>query len=136
MRYMGDSETRTLPREGWFKSSLSSNGSCVEVRSDGDVVLIRDSKHRRRDDSHGARAGQPMIAVPANLWNMFLENASGRSVGFVGGLGDTEQRLPRIEQDPAGGAVVRSVDGTALAYTRAEWDAFRGGILAKEFDLV
>lgn len=31
---------------GWFKSSKSSGGNCVEVKREGDRVLMRDSKDR------------------------------------------------------------------------------------------
>ena len=31
---------------GWFKSTKSSAGNCVEVKRDGDRVLMRDSKDR------------------------------------------------------------------------------------------
>ncbi|WP_239163391.1 DUF397 domain-containing protein [Paractinoplanes rishiriensis] len=31
---------------GWHKSRRSSGGNCVEVRRDGDRVLMRDSKDR------------------------------------------------------------------------------------------
>ncbi len=34
----------------WFKSSYSSNGSCVEVSPDGRDVLLRDSKRHRLTD--------------------------------------------------------------------------------------
>ncbi|GAA3347230.1 hypothetical protein GCM10020358_61200 [Amorphoplanes nipponensis] len=35
---------RTEP--GWHKSSRSSSGNCVEIRKEGDRVLMRDSKDR------------------------------------------------------------------------------------------
>jgi hypothetical protein len=31
---------------GWRKSSKSSSGNCVEIREEGDRVLVRDSKDR------------------------------------------------------------------------------------------
>jgi hypothetical protein len=31
---------------GWRKSSKSASGNCVEIREEGDRVLVRDSKDR------------------------------------------------------------------------------------------
>jgi hypothetical protein len=51
----------------WTKSSLSSGGdNCVEVRSDGDDVLVRDSKQ--------GDAG-PVLRYTAGEWDAFLGGA-------------------------------------------------------------
>jgi hypothetical protein len=54
----------------WFKSSYSNSSvSCVEVRFDGDAVLVRDSKNR----AHG-----PTLAVTTTEWAAFLDGLAGR----------------------------------------------------------
>lgn len=51
--------------KGWFKSSYSnSGGSCVEVKFDADITLVRDSKDRR--------AGQPVLCISREGWSSFL----------------------------------------------------------------
>lgn len=53
-------------RRGWFTSSYSNDSmSCVEVRFDQDVVLVRDSKDKRRQ--------RPVIGVSGPGWTSFLE---------------------------------------------------------------
>ncbi|MCT2581608.1 DUF397 domain-containing protein [Actinophytocola gossypii] len=53
-------------RRDWFTSSYSSAaGSCVEVRFDHDVVLVRDSKNRAD--------GRLVIGVPGPQWTAFVE---------------------------------------------------------------
>ncbi|MEU4690351.1 DUF397 domain-containing protein [Actinoplanes sp. NPDC023714] len=37
---------RDRAESGWFKSSHSESGGCVEVKMAGDVVLVRDTKDR------------------------------------------------------------------------------------------
>ena len=51
--------------EGWFTSSYSnSGGSCVEVKFDAGITLVRDSKDRR--------AGQPVLGISREGWSSFL----------------------------------------------------------------
>ncbi|MFE2754670.1 DUF397 domain-containing protein [Actinosynnema sp. NPDC059335] len=48
---------------GWFKSSFSTaSGDCVEVRFDGDVVRVRDSKDRGLG---------PVLCVGSDRWRRF-----------------------------------------------------------------
>jgi hypothetical protein len=49
-------------RGGWFKSSFSNTGGCVEVNL-SDVVQVRDSK-----DPHGA-----VLTFTAHEWCAFLQ---------------------------------------------------------------
>lgn len=124
---MGNHEPDSSPRVGWFKSSRSNNGGgCVEVKFDGDSVLIRDSKYLRNPINDPA--SQPIITVPAIKWKGFLENVVGKAADDVVGA-------PAIERDPAGGATLRALDGTVLVYDEVEWDAFVCGILDEEFAL-
>ena len=63
-------ESVTALGRPWFKSSYSSSSvSCVEVRFDGDAVLVRDSKNR----AHG-----PSLAVTTTEWAAFLDELADR----------------------------------------------------------
>lgn len=54
----------------WFKSSYSNSSvACVEVRFDGDAVLVRDSKNRTHS---------PTLAVTTTEWVAFLDGLAGR----------------------------------------------------------
>jgi hypothetical protein len=61
----------TDDRDGWRKSSYSNSaaGSCVEVKHGLNAVFLRDSKDRR--------AGQPIIGLPTEGWNLFLDVVTG-----------------------------------------------------------
>ncbi|GAB2649852.1 DUF397 domain-containing protein [Nocardia goodfellowii] len=109
---------------GWFTSSRSNNGNqCVEVRFDGDAVLIRDSKYRRNPANR--LADEPIITVTASQWNSFLKLLdSGRA---------HDQLLVRTSAD--GSATLRHRDIT-LSYTPEEWTAFLAGVRDGEFDRV
>ncbi|MEV6274805.1 DUF397 domain-containing protein [Nocardia sp. NPDC051832] len=112
------------PHTGWFTSSRSNNGNqCVEVRFDGDAVLIRDSKYRRNPANR--RAEEPIITVTARQWNSFLRLlTSGRA---------HDQLLVHISSD--GSATMRYRD-ISLSYTPDEWTAFLAGARAGEFDRI
>ncbi|WP_329414640.1 DUF397 domain-containing protein [Nocardia vinacea] len=110
---------------GWFKSSWSSETqSCVEVKFDGDLVLIRDSKYLR--DPANDPTAQPTIAVLAEDWNAFLRAANGMEP-------DAWRDLPIITRHGSGGVTVHAADGTMLTYTAAEWVAFVAGVRDGEF---
>jgi hypothetical protein len=114
-------------RSGWFKASFSSNAaSCVEVRFDGDLVRIRDSKYRRNPANDPAC--EPIIAVTPGDWMAFLGEVSGRAPAHTCG--------PLAYERAAGGAtVLRSPDAdVALTFSAAEWRAFVAGVQAREFD--
>ncbi|AHH20601.1 hypothetical protein NONO_c58240 [Nocardia nova SH22a] len=115
-------------RSKWFKSSFSgSEHTCVEVRFAGDLVLVRDSKYLR--DASNDPAAQPVIEVAAELWQVFLDLATGVEQGVFDGV-------PSVEVKGDGRVVLRAEDGTVLAYTSGEWDAFIAGIRSAEFCLV
>jgi uncharacterized protein DUF397 len=66
---MTGSHPPTAAGAPWFKSSYSDNSlACVEVRFDGDAVLVRDSKNR----AHG-----PTLAVTITGWATFLDGLAG-----------------------------------------------------------
>ncbi|MFD0206638.1 MULTISPECIES: DUF397 domain-containing protein [Saccharothrix] len=102
----------------WFKSSFSTaSGDCVEVRFDGDVVLVRDTKDRGRG---------PVITLDAMRWDGFLRQLQAGSVDADGAL--------TVLPAPRGGVILRARhDGTALRYTRGEWEMFLRGVRAGEF---
>lgn len=63
---MQSDNTPAQPR-GWFKASASaSNGCCVEVLENTDIVRIRDTKWT------GGSSEQPIISVSADAWTGFL----------------------------------------------------------------
>ncbi|MFX0573487.1 DUF397 domain-containing protein [Nocardia nepalensis] len=119
--------TTATPRSvftDWFTSSRSNNGNqCVEVRFDGDAVLIRDSKYRRNPANRPAE--EPIITVTASLWTSFINLLnSGRS---------HNELIAHTHAD--GSATLRHVDIT-LTYTPEEWDAFVAGARDGEFDRI
>ncbi|MEV6771310.1 DUF397 domain-containing protein [Nocardia sp. NPDC051030] len=68
---MSASESALARTTGWFKSAHSDHGAaCVEVRFDGDLVLIRDSKYLREPGNDPA--AQPIIAVSVAAWDAFI----------------------------------------------------------------
>ncbi|MGH3516057.1 MAG: DUF397 domain-containing protein [Haloechinothrix sp.] len=116
-----------LRRAGWFKSSFSSSSSqCVEVKFEGDLVSIRDSKYRR--DPANDLTQEPIITVNARQWTTLLDVLTGRAtVGANGAL--------TMEAFPDGATRLRAPDsGMALSYTPAEWQMFLAGVRAHEFD--
>ncbi|MBF6063722.1 DUF397 domain-containing protein [Nocardia terpenica] len=109
----------------WRKSSFSTGSDhCVEVLFTDAAVSIRDSKYLRNPVNDPA--AQPIITVPTEHWDMFLQLAVGRLDGEFPGL-------PSIEHHDDGGVSIRSEDGITLSYTPAEWIAYVSGIRAGEF---
>ncbi|MBF6086213.1 DUF397 domain-containing protein [Nocardia cyriacigeorgica] len=107
----------------WIKSSRSNaNQNCVEVRFDGDVVLIRDSKYLR--DPANDPADQPIIAVPLAVWPEFLSAAVDRAACESAGI-------PQINRRGDGVTIHNGRD--FLEFSRSEWEAFVGGIGVGEF---
>ncbi len=121
---MATTATRRSVFTDWFTSSRSNNGNqCVEVRFDGDAVLIRDSKYRRNPANRPAE--EPIITVTASLWTSFIHLlGSGRS---------HNELIAHTYAD--GSATLRHGD-IALSYTPEEWDAFIAGARDGEFDRI
>jgi hypothetical protein len=108
----------------WFTSTRTNNGNqCVEVRFDGDAVLIRDSKYRR--DPANRPELQPVITVDASAWMTFLH-----LVLHGGSEGDLHIR------PAADGGTVLVHDTIELSFTRGEWQAFLAGARDGEFDRI
>lgn len=107
----------------WFTSRYTNgSGTCVEVRFDGDTVLVRDTKFRR-DPGHDP-AAQPTIRATAAQWAALLDAVAGHRA-------DTGAFTVAAAPD---GGVALALRGTTLRYTRAEWAAFRAGVADHEFD--
>ncbi|TLF74433.1 DUF397 domain-containing protein [Nocardia cyriacigeorgica] len=109
-------------RADWFKSTFSGGeGACVEVAHRATTVLIRDSKYT------GPATDQPIIEVPTSHWRRFLDDClSGNPTTIPGIL--------TLAIHPDGSATLATPEGTELAYTPAEWDAFVKGIADGQFD--
>ncbi|XVS66880.1 DUF397 domain-containing protein [Actinosynnema sp. CA-299493] len=110
--------TPSATARGWFKSSFSTaSGDCVEVRFDGDVVQVRDTKDQ---------GGGPVLTVQAPAWDDFLRQLLSGAVEADGVLA--------VLPAPRGGAILRAgEDGGELRYTRGEWEMFMRGVRAGEF---
>jgi hypothetical protein len=124
---IGRPPTAAAPSSGWFKASFSSNAaSCVEVRFDGALVQVRDSKYRRNPANDPAY--EPVLTITLEQWERFRNEATGRSEP------DANSALT-VETTTADVAILRAVEiGRALTFTAAEWDAFLSGAQAHEFD--
>ncbi|RDI61519.1 DUF397 domain-containing protein [Nocardia pseudobrasiliensis] len=110
---------------GWFTSSRTNNGNqCVEVRFDGDAVLIRDSKFRR-NPAH-RQEDEPVITVTASEWMSFLATVRDR-------LATAGELTAHTATD--GHTTLRHND-VMLTYTPDEWAAFVAGAHDGEFDRV
>ncbi|MFI6871081.1 DUF397 domain-containing protein [Nocardia sp. NPDC050406] len=109
---------------GWFTSTRTNNGNqCVEVRFDGDAVLIRDSKYRR-NPAHRPEE-EPIITVTTTEWMRFIEFVTGRA---------TMPQALTFHTTPHG-TTLRHGE-IALVYTPGEWAAFVAGALDGEFDRI
>lgn len=105
---------------GWFKSTFSKDAnSCVEVRSVGELIQVRDSKYR------GPKAEQPVITVPAADWSTLLVLVLSRTSGAAGA--DVS-----VTMHSDGGAAI-TAGTTRLAYDSDEWDAFTKGVADGQF---
>jgi hypothetical protein len=60
---------------GWFKSSFSNQGGCVEVRLGSDV-RVRDSKHR----------GGPELTFTPREWSAFLRGVENGEFNLRSGV--------------------------------------------------
>src|SRR5258708_7785938 len=113
-------------RTGWFTSTRTNDGSqCVEVRFEGEQVLVRDSKYLR--DAANDPAAQPIIKIPLREWPAFLAAAVGQQADPLAGL-------PVIERAANGSATLFGANGAKLDYTPGEWEAFIAGAIDGEFN--
>lgn len=108
---------------GWFTSSRTNNGNqCVEVRFDGDAVLIRDSKYRRNPEHR--LDDEPIITVTAAEWMIFLAVVLGRHIHRTALIAD-----PALSAETgADGHTSLTHREITLVYTPGEWDAFVAGV--------
>lgn len=116
--HSGPSAFSTTQPRGWHKSTYSDHGAaCVEVNTDADPVLVRDTKYTGPADQ------RPVIAVPSSAWLPFLAAALGEHTGVL------DPRIPVIEHhEPTGRTSLIDAAGTVLIYTRNEWNAFLSAV--------
>jgi len=107
---------------GWFTSSFSAGGQCVEVCFDKHGTHVRDSKFRRNPSN--IELLEPVISVTGEAWMAFLE----RVLDPLAPCSDLA-----ILQTAEGGWQLQSADGTQLHYTAGEWEAFVSGVRVGEF---
>ncbi|MFD5175691.1 DUF397 domain-containing protein [Nocardia sp. NPDC058379] len=118
---MSTTARRRPADHGWFTSSRSNNGNqCVEVRFDGDIVQIRDSKFRR--DPYNAGLDEPIITVETALWTAFLHC-----------LLSTRRHPDLVAQVAPDGSATLRHDDVLLRFTAGEWQAFVAGVRDDEF---
>jgi len=117
---------RAAVPSSWFKASFSSNAaSCVEVRFDGAVVHIRDSKYGRDPANDPER--EPIITIPCDQWERFLDQVTGQAGTRANGALD-------VETTADGTTILRATKtDLQLTFTADEWNAFLGGVRAHEF---
>ncbi|HKS46716.1 MAG TPA: DUF397 domain-containing protein [Amycolatopsis sp.] len=103
----------------WKKSSRSgTGGSCVEVADEPGVGrLVRNSNY--------PDAGTITLATDDN-WAKFLKAVRARD--FAHQPGGVEVELL------ADGGARMTKDDVVLVFTKAEWDAWEGGVADGEFD--
>ena len=115
------------PPEGiWFKASYSNGcGACVEVRYDGNMVSVRDSKYRL--DADRDLASEPIISLTSTAWRAFLHAvAESNSSEANGGLW--------TESDAEGNTTLHSNSGVSFHFTSLEWTTFFLGVRGRQFD--
>lgn len=109
----------------WTTSTFSGNqgGACVEVKVDGDMMLVRDTKFRRNPANHGQV--QPQIEIPVSLWPDVCERTIAMSSFVVPGSVQVTIH--------SNGAATFENPGTKLEFTPEEMDAFAKGLIDGEF---
>lgn len=111
---------------GWFKASFSSpSQDCVEVRFEGQIVHIRDSKYRR--DPANDPTGEPIITVTAAQWTTLLYELTGSATAGANGALVVEAGTDGVD-------LRHAENGVVLHYTPAEWRSYLAGVHAHEFD--
>jgi hypothetical protein len=116
--------------EVYWQKSTRSNGSggnnCVEVRGEGDQVLVRDTK---------LGEGSPVISMNKQDWLDFTSEIKRGITCPIGGTVQVWMSGPSWEIVDMAHVVDITDSNLRLSFTRAEWDAFIGGVQDGEFDL-
>jgi Domain of unknown function (DUF397) len=114
--------TPGLAQGRWVKARRSDNASgCVEVRVDGGVYLVRDTKDLGRG---------PVFTLTQDEWRAFgdaLLAGPDRLVGVAG--------LQLALHSDGRLTLRRLCDGARLRFTAFEVECFRDGLRGGEFDL-
>jgi len=99
----------------WRKSTYSTDSwNCVDVRVVGDEVQVRNSTD----------PGGPVLTFTGAYWSWVLERVAAG------------EKVATIVRDDEGIHWRNAVEGWVVVdFTEAEWEAFRAGVAAGEFDL-
>jgi len=103
----------------WRKASLCSTGACVEV-------LIEESFVKMRDSKLNGTLSQPALTFDLRLWSVLLDHVRSGPTGF-------EIEGVVVNRGTVGNTVVAGTEGE-LRFDDDEWQAFRAGVLAGEFN--
>lgn len=115
---MNGSGATSCYARGWFTSSFSNEGNgCVQVRHEGNVVFVGDSKQR---------AAGPVIRLSGPDWDAFILVA-------LGAVPDSEATALPITRGPHDSHILTATDGTSLRFTAHEWSTFTAGAAVEEF---
>ena len=114
------------PPSAWRKSSFS-NGSCacVEVRTTGHAVELRDSKYQR--DPRNDLAAQPIIRLGYREYDAWILQVGEQRSDF------TTDAISTVTAAGGETTVTCRSSGVSLTFTIAEWSAFVAGVDANEF---
>ncbi|MFC3961656.1 DUF397 domain-containing protein [Nocardia jiangsuensis] len=112
----------------WTTSSFSGNngGACVEVKIEGDAVLVRDSKFRR--DPGNRDRTQPQIGISVGAWTELCQRMISMTSFTLG-----EALRVTVHND---GAATFENWSIRLNFTPDEMDAFAKGVIDGEFTVV
>ncbi|GAA1242800.1 hypothetical protein GCM10009609_02800 [Pseudonocardia aurantiaca] len=113
--------TPGLAQGRWVKARRSDNASgCVEVRVDGGVYRVRDTKDLGRG---------PVLSLTKEEWRAFCDALLAGPDRLVQAAG--LQLALRTD----GGLTIRRSDGARLRFTAFEVECFLDGLRGGEFDL-
>lgn len=116
--------------EVYWKKSTRSNGTggsnCVQVRSDDERVLVRDTK---------LGESSPVISMSRKDWSDFITEIKQGITCPIGGTVQVWMSGPAWEIVDMAHVVDITDSDLRLSFTQDEWTAFLEGVKDGEFDL-